>query len=105
MSIPGTGCFVAWYDLQPGREADHDQWHTHEHMIERVAIPGFLRGLRYRTVSGNPRVCAIYQVEELGTFTSPAYLARLNNPTPWTSQTLPLFVGMTVSADLHVPRR
>jgi hypothetical protein len=59
MAIPGTGCFVAWYDLQPGREADHDEWHTHEHMIERVAISGFLRGLRYRSLTGSPRTCVI----------------------------------------------
>jgi hypothetical protein len=94
MAIPGTGCFVAWHDLQPGREADHDQWHTHEHMIERVAIPGFLRGLRYRSVAASPRVCTIYHAETVATFTSPAYLERLNNPTSWTKTVLPLFVGM-----------
>ena len=94
MALSGTGCFVAWHDLQPGREADHDQWHTHEHMIERVTIPGFLRGLRYRSLTGNPRVCSMYQVETLETFTSTAYLERLNNPTPWTKRTMPLFVGM-----------
>ncbi len=94
MAILGKGCFVAWHDLQPGREADHDQWHTHEHMIERVAIPGFLRGLRYRSVSGSPRVCSMYHVEAVETFTSPSYLERLNNPTAWTKQVMPLFVGM-----------
>jgi hypothetical protein len=94
MAIPGTGCFVAWYDLQPGREADHDQWHTHEHMIERVAIPGFLAGLRYRSVGGSPRVCVVYHGESVATFTSPAYLERLNNPTSWSKTMLPLFVGM-----------
>ena len=94
MAIPGKGCFVAWHDLQPGREGDHDQWHTHEHMIERVAIPGFLRGLRYRSVAGSPRVCSMYHVESVETFTSPAYLARLNSPTAWTKQVMPLFVGM-----------
>ena len=94
MALPGLGCFVAWHDLQPGRENDHDQWHTHEHMIERVAISGFLRGLRYRSLTGSPRVCTMYQVETLATFTSPAYVERLNNPTPWTKRTMPLFVGM-----------
>lgn len=94
MAIPGTGCFVAIHDLQPGREADYETWHTHEHMIERVAIPGFLRGLRYRSVSNAPRVCTIYHVESLSTLTSPAYLERLNNPTPWTSKSISLSVGM-----------
>lgn len=94
MAIPGKGCFIAWYDLRPGQEADHDHWHTHEHMIERVAIPGFLRGLRYRSLSEAPRTCVIYHVQELQTLNSPAYLERLNNPTPWSSRMLQQFVGM-----------
>ncbi len=94
MAMSGTGCFVAIHDLKQGREADYESWHTHEHMIERVAIPGFHRGLRYRSLSDAPRLCTIYQVESLATLTSPAYLDRLNDPTPWTGQSVPLAVGM-----------
>jgi hypothetical protein len=94
VAIPGTGCFVAIHNLQHGREADYESWHTHEHMIERVAIPGFLRGLRYRSLTDAPRVCTIYHVASLSTLTSPAYLERLNNPTPWTSRSVSLSVGM-----------
>ena len=94
MAIAGNGCFVAWYDLRPGGETDHDHWHTHEHMIERVAIPGFRRGLRYRSLADRPRTCVIYQVDALETLASPAYLERLNNPTPWTTRSMPLIVGM-----------
>jgi hypothetical protein len=94
MTVPGTGCFVAIHNLKQGREADYENWHTHEHMIERVAIPGFLRGLRYRSLTNAPRVCTIYHVQSLATLTSPAYLERLNDPTPWTSQSVPLSTGM-----------
>jgi hypothetical protein len=101
MALAGQGCFVGWYDLKPGHEAAHDHWHTHEHMIERVAIPGFRRGSRYRSVAfgssaptGVPRVCIVYQTDTLETLVSPAYLERLNAPTPWTSRSLPLFLGM-----------
>jgi hypothetical protein len=94
MAIAGKGCFVAWYDLRPGSETEHDHWHTHEHMIERVAIPGFRRGLRYRALDEGPRVCIIYQVEALETLASPAYLKRLNNPTAWTTSSMPLIAGM-----------
>ena len=96
MAMPGTGCFIATHDILPGREADYENWHTHEHMIERLAIPGFLRGMRYRSASqSSPQVCTIYQVDSLSTLTSPAYLERLNNPTPWTIESVPLGVGMT----------
>ncbi len=94
MAMPGKGCFVAWCDVKAGREADHDHWHTHEHMVERVAIPGFLRGLRYRALDGGPRVCVVYQVESPATFTSPPYLERLDAPTPWTRRMMPDFIGM-----------
>jgi hypothetical protein len=94
MAIPGKGCFVAWYDLQPGEDAGHDHWHTHEHMIERVAIPGFLRGFRYRSLTGSPRTCVVYHAEKLETLNSSAYVERLNNPTPWSERTLPQMTGM-----------
>ena len=31
MTMSGTGCFVVWCNQKPGREVDHDHWHTHEH--------------------------------------------------------------------------
>jgi hypothetical protein len=94
MTMLGSGCFVAWYDVRPGHETEHDHWHTHEHIIERVAIPGFRRGLRYRSLIGSPRLCIIYQADSLQTFASPAYLERLNNPTPWTAESMPLAFGV-----------
>ena len=97
MALIGEGCFIAWYDMKPGHEAEHDNWHTHEHMIERVAIPGFRRGRRYRNLNGAPRVGVLYEVDTLSTLASQAYLERLNNATPWTSRTLPNFAGMNRS--------
>src|SRR5258708_2303417 len=46
---------------------------------------------------GSPRVCVIYQVDTLVTLASPAYLERLNNPTPWTGRSMSLIVGMNRS--------
>lgn len=94
MAVAGTGCFIAWYNLRPGGEADHDEWHTKEHMIERVALPGFLQGFRYRSAEDAPRVCVIYRAISVTTFTAATYLERLNNPTPWTKQVMPLVVDM-----------
>jgi len=36
----------------------------------------------------------LYEVESLATLTSAAYLARLNNPTPWTTRMMPHYKGM-----------
>jgi hypothetical protein len=37
----------------------------------------------------------MYEVEELATLTSNAYLERLNNPSPWTSKMMSYYRGMT----------
>jgi hypothetical protein len=37
----------------------------------------------------------LYEVEELGTLTSAAYLDRLDHPSPWTSRMMPHYRGMT----------
>ena len=37
----------------------------------------------------------LYEVESLETLASEPYLARLNNPTPWTTRMMPQYRGMT----------
>jgi hypothetical protein len=63
-------------------------------MLERVAIPGFLRGRRYVAVADGPRYLVVYEVADIGVLTSPAYLERLNNPSPWTREVMPAVCGM-----------
>ena len=94
MALLGRGAFVAWHDVAAGREADYDLWHSHEHMLERVAIPGFLRGRRYVVAGEGSRYLVVYEVADVGVLTSPAYLERLNNPTAWTREVMPAVRGM-----------
>src|SRR6185436_17818051 len=60
-----------------------------EHMPERLAIPGFLRGTRWVARSGEPSYFVLYEVAELATITTGAYLERLNHPTPWSLRMMP----------------
>ena len=82
------------FDVAPEAVMEHDDWHTHEHMPERVSIAGFLRGTRWVAHRGEPRYFVMYEVAELATLTSAAYLERLNNPTPWTSKMMVHYRGM-----------
>lgn len=91
MGLRGTGILAIWNDIAPGGDAEFSHWHTREHVPERVGVPGFLRGRRYVAVSGSPRYFTLYETETVETLASPAYLARLNDPTPWTQRALPLF--------------
>lgn len=83
------------FDVVPDAIPEHDEWHTHEHLPERLSIPGFVRGTRWVAVHGQPRYFVMYEVEQLATLTSRTYLERLNNPTPWTSKMMQHYRGMT----------
>jgi hypothetical protein len=75
-----------WWDITPEMRAEFEHWHTHEHMPERLSIPGFLRGSRW--VSG-ASYFVLYELDSPATLTSAAYLERLNNPTPWSRKMMP----------------
>ena len=34
------------FDVAQDAIPEHDEWHTHEHLPERLSIPGFVRGTR-----------------------------------------------------------
>lgn len=88
MGLAGTGAVAIWHDIAAeGRDAFY-AWHGSEHMPERVGIPGFQRGRRYVAVQGGPEFFNLYETESTGVVTGPDYLARLNNPTPWTVSTV-----------------
>jgi hypothetical protein len=91
MSFLGKGVLAFWADVEASGEADYVDWHNREHMPERCAVPGFLRGRRYIAVSAAPKYFMIYETETLATLASPAYVERLNHPTPWTRKCLALF--------------
>ena len=95
MPLLGKAAMLLGFDVAHEAIVEHDDWHTHEHVPERLGIPGFLRGTRWVAHSGGPRYLVLYEVEALTTLTSDAYLARLNNPSPWTSRMMPHYRGMT----------
>lgn len=91
MALLGTGVLAIWNGIAPEAEADFVAWHVREHIPERVGLPGFQRGRRYAAVDGTPAYFNFYEVASPDVLTSPAYLARLNDPTPWTRQVVAQF--------------
>jgi hypothetical protein len=89
MALLGKGALVIWHDPAPEIESDYNEWHSKEHMYERVGVPGFLRGQRGVAITGAPRYFNFYEVDEFATLTSKPYLDRLNDPTPWTRRVMP----------------
>lgn len=85
----GKAAVAMWWDIAPETKAQFEDWHTHEHMPERLAIPGFLRGTRWIALSGEPSYFVLYEVTDLQTLTRGPYLERLNDPTPWSRKMMP----------------
>jgi hypothetical protein len=95
MPLLGSAAMLLSFDVAQDAIAEHDQWHTFEHLPERLHIPGFLRGTRWVATAGRPRYFVLYEVAQLATLTSDAYLARLDNPSEWTTRVMPHYRGMT----------
>ena len=85
----GTAAVAMWWDIAPEVRAEWEDWHTREHMPERLAIPGFLRGTRWIAASGEPSYFVLYEAADLGRLTAGPYVERLNNPTPWSRKMMP----------------
>lgn len=93
MSVIRGAVLAVWNDIAEEHEADYNDWYTNQHLPERVGIPGFVRGRRFRRVSADPgqRYFTLYETEAVTTLTSAPYLERLNDPTDWTKRVTPLF--------------
>ena len=95
MPLSGQGMLITIMDADPAEEADFNRWYDREHIIERTGIPGFLESRRYVAVDGSPRYVNFYTTRDIDTLTSPAYRAKLDNPTPWTARHSPRFRNYT----------
>ena len=84
--LAGEAVVAIWNGVaEEGWETNY-AWHISEHMPERVGIPGFLRGRRYRAADTAtfPALFTLYEAETLQVLQGQDYANRLNAPTPWT---------------------
>jgi hypothetical protein len=86
--LSGHGVVAIWNGITEEGRAQFYDWHLHEHMPERVGIPGFCRGRRYRAVdaSTQPEFFTLYEVDTFEVLQGQDYANRLNAPTPWTKK-------------------
>ena len=94
MALLGSAAMVLSFDIDAQAADEHDDWHTREHLPERLSIPGFLRGSRWKASEQTPSYLVVYEVADIDVLVSAAYLERLNNPTPWTRKMMQSYRGM-----------
>ena len=87
----GAGFLAIWSDVEPKHLTDYRHWLTREHTTERVTTKGFLASRVFRMVDSDlNRFFILYELESPEVLVGPAYLARLNAPTPWSQRIMPL---------------
>lgn len=91
MKRQSNGLMAFWSDIDADYTLKYQEWHNCEHIPERVSIPGFNRGCRYRAADGRPHFLMFYETDAPDVLNSPPYLAALDAPTPWSKAALAHF--------------
>ena len=90
----GMWLLAVWTDVDPEVEAEFNEWYDKEHVPERLAVPGFLSGIRYTAVEGEPKYLALYELDDENVLKSDAYMKVSKSPTPWTQKIVKHFRNM-----------
>jgi hypothetical protein len=90
MMMRGAGFLAIWSDVEKANLTDYRHWLTREHTTERVTTKGFLACRVFRAVRADiERFFILYELETPEVLDGPAYMARLNAPTPWSQRIMP----------------
>jgi hypothetical protein len=81
-------------DVDPAHEDEFNRWYDREHLLERVAIAGFLEARRYVAHEGHPKYLSLYSTEIFEVLDSPAYRTALANQTEWSKANIARFKNM-----------
>jgi len=105
-AVPQHGILAIFNDCRPGREAEFEAWFQGEHLVERLAVPGFVFGRRHKAIADTPGYFNFYMVEMPEVLTSKPYLERLDHPTPMTRTIMSeVFINMNRTVCRRIVRR
>ena len=85
----GEAALAMWWDMAPETREEFEHWHTHEHFVERLALPGFQRASRWAEAAGGEGFFVLYELASYKALVSPEYQARLNAPSEWSRRMMP----------------
>jgi hypothetical protein len=85
----GQAALAMWWDMAPDVRDEFEHWHSHEHFMERLALPGFQRASRWADAAGGEGFFVLYELATYDVLVSPEYLARLNAPSKWSQRMMP----------------
>ena len=91
---PPLGLLLVMMEPPAEHAEEFDAWYSTEHLPQRLSMPGFLNGTRWKCVDGWPEWLALYDLESLAALETPEYLAVSGTrSTPWTRRVLGFVKG------------
>lgn len=82
--IPATDALLILWNDYSGDEADYNAWHTREHVLERLTLPGFVSARRYvRECGPLAQYMTLYWLSAPAALQSSEYSKLLNSPSRW----------------------
>jgi len=94
MPLAGKGMLLTSMDIDASDEAEFNRWYDREHLLERVAIEGFLEARRYVAHEASPKYLSLYSTESFDVLDSPAYRTALASQTDWSKANIARFKNM-----------
>jgi hypothetical protein len=94
MPLAGQGMLLTSMDVDPSVEVEFNRWYDREHLLERVAIDGFIEARRYLAHAASPKYLSLYSTITFEVLDSPAYRTALANQTAWSKQNIARFRNM-----------
>lgn len=84
------GLLLTLTEPPPSMEEEFNAWYDEEHLAERLSIPGFRSARRWvaDVPAGAGKYLATYELDSVEVLSSAAYLAKFDNPSPWTLRCL-----------------
>ena len=94
MPLSGKGMLITSMNIDPKHEDEFNLWYDREHLVERVAIDGFIEARRWVAEDADPKYFATYSTAAFSDLSSPAYSQALANQTEWSLENLARFQNM-----------
>ena len=86
MTTGSSGILALWNDCEAGHEDAYEAWYQGEHLAERLAVPGFLRGRRMQSLADSSSYFTYYETAAPDVLFSPVYRQLLDHPSPETER-------------------
>ncbi len=83
----GDAVIVMTGDTEPKYEEEYHRWYDHEHLVERMAVRGFLGARRYVNIRGQgPKQMTLYELQSPEVLEKLEYRRLFNPPTDWSQR-------------------